>query len=207
MPPNTPPVKWPIFGAKRKLESRNNFEQIAKRSAIPNMSQPYIHIPFKGSCSIRVLFLEPESNYAAPLCCNLVELPLEPVPEYSALSYAWDVQHPSCPVQCNGGVLKVTPNCESALRRLRHGQDVQKLWIDSICIYSHRTTMKHLGTMRFVPQFFEGCDFTYLASQIWQYILPYFRLKSIGTPCQFFDLVSLPGCIRDATSAAISASE
>lgn len=107
---------------------------MAERSTIPNMSQPYIHIPFKGSYSIRVLFLEPELSYAAPLRCSLVELPLEPAPEYSALSYAWDVQHPSCPVQCNGGVLRVTPNCESALRQLRHGQDVQKLWIDSICI-------------------------------------------------------------------------
>jgi hypothetical protein len=98
------------------------------------MSQPYIHIPFEGSYSIRVLFLEPEPNYDAPLRCSLAELPLDPAPEYSALSYAWDAQHPSCPVQCNGGVLRVTPNCESALRRLRHGQDVQKLWIDSICI-------------------------------------------------------------------------
>src|SRR5271163_896726 len=66
---------------------------------------------------------------------------------------------------------------------------IRYVWVDSLCIYSHRTTMKHLGTMRFVPQFFEGFDFMYLASQIWQYILPYFRLKSIGTPCQFFDLV------------------
>src|SRR5436190_13030350 len=98
------------------------------------MSQPYIHIPFKGSYSIRVLFLEPEPNCAAPLRCSLEELPLDPSPEYSALSYAWDAQSPSHPVQCSGGVLGVTPNCESALRRLRHGQEVQKLWIDSICI-------------------------------------------------------------------------
>jgi hypothetical protein len=122
------------------------------------MSQPYIHIPFKGSYSIRVLFLEPESNYAAPLRCSLAELPLEPAPEYSALSYAWDAQHPSCPVQCNGGVLRVTPNCESALRRLRHGQDVQKLWIDSICIYSYRTATKCCRNLRFRPLFCEGFD-------------------------------------------------
>jgi hypothetical protein len=34
--------------------------------------------------------------------------------------------------------------------------------------------MKHLETMRFAPQFFEGFDFTYLASQ---YILLYFRFE------------------------------
>jgi len=98
------------------------------------MSQPYIHVPLKGSYSIRVLFLEPAANHATPLRCSLAELPLDPVPKFSALSYAWDGQSLSSPVECGGGVLKITPNCESALRRLRDGHDVRNLWIDSVCI-------------------------------------------------------------------------
>lgn len=98
------------------------------------MSQPYIHLPLKGSYSIRMLFLEPAPNHASPLRCSLAELPLDPVPKYSALSYAWDGQSLSSPVECGDGVLKITPNCESALRQLRHGHDVRNLWIDSICI-------------------------------------------------------------------------
>jgi hypothetical protein len=35
-----------------------------------------------------------------------------------------------------------------------------------LCIYSHRTATKHLGTLRLAPQFFEGFNLTYLASQI-----------------------------------------
>jgi hypothetical protein len=38
-------------------------------------------------------------------------------------------------------------------------------WIDWVCIYSHRTAMKHLGIMRFAPQFSEGFNFMYLVSQ------------------------------------------
>jgi hypothetical protein len=98
------------------------------------MSQAYIHLPLKGSCSIRVLSLEPAPNHASPLRCSLAELPLDPVPKYSALSYAWDGQSPSSPIECGGGVLKITPNCEFALRQLRHERDARNLWIDSICI-------------------------------------------------------------------------
>jgi hypothetical protein len=36
----------------------------------------------------------------------------------------------------------------------------------SIPIEPQRNT---LGTLRFAPQFFEGFNFTHLASQIWQY--------------------------------------
>jgi hypothetical protein len=35
--------------------------------------------------------------------------------------------------------------------------------------------MKDLGILRFAPQFFEGFNFTHLAGQIWQYIVPYFQ--------------------------------
>jgi hypothetical protein len=33
------------------------------------------------------------------------------------------------------------------------------LWIDSLCIYSYRTAMKHLRNLRFMPQFSEGFNF------------------------------------------------
>jgi hypothetical protein len=70
--------------------------------------------------------------------------------------------------------------------------------IDLLCIYSHRTTMNYFESLRFVPQFFEGFNFTHLASQIWQYIRLRFQfavsptLTSLfASPCQFFDLILL----------------
>src|ERR1700685_3024185 len=98
------------------------------------MSQPYMHVPLKGSYSIRVLSLYPASSHAAPLCCSLAEIPLDPAPEYSALSYSWDAQSPSCPIDCGGSVLGITSNCDFALRQLRDEQEVKKFWVDSICI-------------------------------------------------------------------------
>jgi hypothetical protein len=71
-------------------------------------------------------------------------------------------------------------------------------WIVWVCIYSYRTTMNYFRSLRFVPQVFEGLDFTYLASQIWQYIRRCFQftvsptLTSLfASPCQFFDLILL----------------
>ena len=98
------------------------------------MSQPYMHVPLKGSYSIRVLSLYPASSHAAPLCCSLAEIPLDPAPEYSALSYSWDAQSPSCPIDCGESVLGITSNCDFALRQLRDEQEVKKFWVDSICI-------------------------------------------------------------------------
>ncbi|KAF2188348.1 hypothetical protein K469DRAFT_768996 [Zopfia rhizophila CBS 207.26] len=50
---------------------------------------------------------------------SLVETSLKSATRYSALSYAWDAQSPSCPIECYGGILNVTPNCQAALHRLR----------------------------------------------------------------------------------------
>ena len=68
--------------------------------------------------------------------------------------------------------ISVTKKLEAALRGLRGLDEYKagiKLWADAICIYSHRTTMNYFESLRFVPQFSEGSNFTHLASQIWQY--------------------------------------
>jgi hypothetical protein len=57
---------------------------------------------------------------------------------YAALSYSWDAEAPSQPLECRTGaalgLLDVTPNCAAALHQLRHPTDEITLWIDSICI-------------------------------------------------------------------------
>lgn len=54
--------------------------------------------------------------------------------DYTALSYSWDAQRPSRPIEVDGGTLLVTSNCEAGMRRLRSTTEVVNLWIDSICI-------------------------------------------------------------------------
>ena len=71
---------------------------------------------------------------------------------------------------------------------------IKFLWIDSLCIYSHRTTMNYFESLRFVPQFFEGFNFTHLASQIWQYIRLRFQYQSLrfALPILRLDIAEYP---------------
>ena len=102
------------------------------------MSNSYHHIPVVGARSIRVLELQPADDVVAPVHCKLKIISLNDFPQwranYTALSYTWDSQSPSREVNCDGGSLLITPNCEEAIRQLRSAREIQVLWIDGICI-------------------------------------------------------------------------
>lgn len=85
--------------------------------------------------------------------------------KYVALSYVWGESNLTHSVECNGCQLQITRNLDLALRTSRQ-LGHRLLWADQICIYSHRTIIKHVRILRFAPQFFEEFNFTYLASQI-----------------------------------------
>jgi hypothetical protein len=139
---------------------------------------------------IKIIAIEQPSD--APeepiLKIEMFETPLAEAGDYLAISYAWGDPEPNRKIICNGTELYVPENTFRTLFTIYH--HVQKcstglyrkgkavtLWIDALCIYSHRTTMNYFGSLRFVPQFFEGFNFTQLASQIWQYILPNFQFS------------------------------
>lgn len=82
----------------------------------------------------RIILLHPSISTQAPLRCSLVQVDLGKNARYKALSYSWDAQKPSKPIICNGRMLFITPNCESALLQLRRNTKYQSLWIDSISI-------------------------------------------------------------------------
>lgn len=96
----------------------------------------YKHAPFTSPNTIRILKLSPASTTSDPLHCALVQISLDtsPVHPFTALSYAWDAQIVSQPIQCDGGVLLITANCVAAMRALRKTDETVTLWIDSICI-------------------------------------------------------------------------
>ena len=102
------------------------------------MPDQYRHIPLPSSRSIRVLHLEPSQDRLAPLRCSLKAVSLDDYPkwdaDYTALSYSWDAQRPSCKIECDGGNLLITSNCDAAIRELRDSTNTKILWIDSICI-------------------------------------------------------------------------
>src|ERR1700760_5025656 len=95
-------------------------------------SNLYTHEPLPNGQSIRLLKLHPSSTNK--LSCSLFTAPLAKLPQYDALSYAWDAQNPTEPVSCKGRILKITENCAAALRRLKNKFKDRVLWTDSICI-------------------------------------------------------------------------
>ncbi|PVH82606.1 hypothetical protein DL98DRAFT_373041, partial [Cadophora sp. DSE1049] len=84
------------------------------------------------SMATRLLRLHPASDTSSPLSGSLVEVPLEDLQDYEAISYTWDDQIHTLAITCDGDELLVTANCEDALLPLREEAEERVLWIDSI---------------------------------------------------------------------------
>jgi hypothetical protein len=78
---------------------------------------------------------------------SLHEVSLGTNPRFEALSYTWatedgDDRRSSC-IECEGGKLLVTKNCEAALRRLRDNDVERIFWIDAICVDQDNTNERN----------------------------------------------------------------
>ena len=100
--------------------------------------EAYAYTPLSASRGIRVVILEPSAAMDDPIRCRIEEISLDEKTEsslpYEALSYVWGRPVGSRTIDCSGGMLLVTPNCEAALRHLRLTNRERVLWIDAICI-------------------------------------------------------------------------
>ncbi|RBQ78663.1 hypothetical protein FVER14953_13202 [Fusarium verticillioides] len=123
-----------VFSHRPKVQT--SFQNEAQRERDPYV---YSDLP-KGSC-IRLLELSP-GNRLEILSGRLFEVwwEQETCPSYSALSYTWADEHgdtsPSNLIFLDKDqkVLRITRNCDRALRSLRHKTKPKLLWVDSICI-------------------------------------------------------------------------
>jgi hypothetical protein len=61
---------------------------------------------------------------------------------YEALSYAWGFQEYTAQILLNERPFKVSLTLELALRRLRHPKQLQKIWVDAICIDQENPEVK-----------------------------------------------------------------
>lgn len=88
----------------------------------------------KPQTHCRLLCIVP-GRVSDPIVCTTTVVELaEAAGRYHALSYCWGSQHRTRPITCDGQSLNVTPNLESALKRLRAPDVAQNLWIDQLCI-------------------------------------------------------------------------
>ncbi|KAH0538169.1 hypothetical protein FGG08_005227 [Glutinoglossum americanum] len=88
---------------------------------------------------IRLLVLQPGS-YTDELQCEIEYAALSSIPHYEALSYTWagDCGNSSFSgrIRClpSGKLIRITGNCEAALRRVRKEDSKRHLWVDAIRI-------------------------------------------------------------------------
>ncbi len=94
----------------------------------------YQHPPLQGSRNIRLLWLKPSTGSNTSLTCDIAEVSLDGAPEFTALSYSWESHRGDGWIICNSAQLKISANCEAALRSLQLASVKRALWIDAICI-------------------------------------------------------------------------
>jgi hypothetical protein len=102
------------------------------------MSNPvedlYLHEPLSSTTSTRLIRLEASAVTDDPIRFYLEEVDLRRPTFYEALSYTWDADTTTNIVFCHGLQMRITSNCEAALRKLRPRSGSRTLWIDAICI-------------------------------------------------------------------------
>lgn len=89
--------------------------------------------------AIRLIVLDPAIHDDAPLSCSIVQRRRsEQDQTYSAVSYAWGKPEFSRHLNMRCGdspsYLRITPNVEDLMRRLRAPGEPRYLWIDAICL-------------------------------------------------------------------------
>jgi hypothetical protein len=99
----------------------------------------YQYTALKDDKSIRLLYLHTAGSYhQLPIEVSLREFPIDALPNFGALSYAWSTDDEPASLSgellCDGASIMITKNCEAALKRLRRPKEDQVLWVDAVCI-------------------------------------------------------------------------
>ena len=126
---------------------------------IPEDKYEYIPLPtYSANRHItRVLRLLPDSNFSAPVRCELQEVSLDEKPVYEAISYCWGAPLKLHPILCHDKRLNVSANLTAALRHLRRPETNRVLWADAICI-SQDDILERSQQVQMMRNIFEGAE-------------------------------------------------
>ncbi|KAK6085187.1 hypothetical protein SCUP515_01005 [Seiridium cupressi] len=118
--------------------------------------EPYTYKPLSVASNIRVLELHPARDETTPLRCSLIETRISDKNVYKALSYTWGTPvFPRVLHVDNDGILRITENLDTALRRLRDYRDPIELWVDAVCI-DQQDEEEKFGQIRFMDQIYQN---------------------------------------------------
>jgi hypothetical protein len=108
----------------------------------------YKYAPLQGPHSVRLLTLHPAASYETPIRISLREASLDVSVKFAAVSYTWATEDGDCSlskrVECDGAIIKITANCDAAIRRIRQVEIGFDVWIDAICINQSNDDEKSL---------------------------------------------------------------
>lgn len=98
---------------------------------------PLKYADLERTHSIRLLAIYP-GQYDDSLYGSIIYTNIYGMKDYTALSYTWADESGdtslSHKLYTQAGFVRITKNCDAAIRRLRRLHDVKKVWIDAICI-------------------------------------------------------------------------
>ncbi|KAH8679447.1 heterokaryon incompatibility protein-domain-containing protein [Ilyonectria robusta] len=128
------------FSSSSLTQSQPEFGIKRPRKAPPLSTYEYRPLP--GPKSTRIAILEPAEGFNEPVRLTLKRVSLQNLGRvrYEALSYVWGPVSGDRRVYCDGKIIHITPNCESALRHLRLKKKKRTLWIDALCINQNSNT-------------------------------------------------------------------
>jgi hypothetical protein len=106
-------------------------------STLENTS--YKYRPLIEPDSFRLILLKPTLSPAAQVECSLLHSTLsicdrEIIDHYTALSYVWGDPQQTRQISVDGYQMTITATLEAALRDLRDGSRVLRVWADALCI-------------------------------------------------------------------------
>lgn len=113
---------------------------IHRRSELPPKQQEQAHLPASYKplphphTDCRLLCIFPGRSSDPIVCTTSVIDSAEAAGRYDALSYCWGSQDRTRLVNCDNTSFSVTPNLESALKRIRAPDVARNFWIDQLCI-------------------------------------------------------------------------
>ncbi|KAF6814485.1 ankyrin and het domain-containing protein [Colletotrichum sojae] len=101
----------------------------------------YQYEPLSAPDSIRLLLLEPFASYRDDILrgyllntTTLWECDYDLIDNYTALSYVWGSGEKPCQILLDGQAFAITRSLHNALRDLRDGTRVRRVWADAVCI-------------------------------------------------------------------------
>jgi hypothetical protein len=99
----------------------------------------YYYEPLCAEDAVRLAVLDPAAGETTPLSCSIIQRRRSAQTlDYIAVSYVWGKPEFSrnLEIRCDGDTsyLKITPNVDTLLRRLRASKKPRYLWIDAVCL-------------------------------------------------------------------------